>query len=249
MATRQKRTKYGLYSKNNPWRNTRQDKEIPWNKILSAVFMIILPIVVVCLSTNVVLRMGSFYSFAFEKTGVVSEIPFSISQESLVNTFSDFMIHKTGEFQLVEETDYMPQKLFSEKDQWVMNNIRLILDILLLITIVLFVVGIIIFIHMLKEGEKALIYDRAKKGVVIFSVLAIMNFIICIIPGSLTAMIRILFGGKFIPGDVLIQILETKVPMYFGIWQLVASIALMVVIGCVIHNYASRRKMFRKVEE
>ncbi|MEG0918680.1 MAG: hypothetical protein RR967_02610 [Anaerovoracaceae bacterium] len=249
MTTIQKRIKYGLRSKNNPWRNTRQDKEIPWNKILSAVFMIILPIVVVCLSTNAVLRMGSFYSFAFEKTGVVSEIPFSISHDSLVNTFSDFMVHKTGQFQLIEDTEYMPQKLFNEKDQWIMNTIRLILDILLLLTIALFIFATIIFVHMLKVSEKALIYDRAKKGVVIFSILAAINFIICIIPGSFPAIIRLLFGSEFIPGDVIIQILETKVPMYLGIWQLVSSIAIMTVIGYVIHSHASRRKMFRKVEE
>ncbi|MEG0291887.1 MAG: DUF1461 domain-containing protein [Anaerovoracaceae bacterium] len=245
----EKRKSYRRNSKKNPWRNTRNDKEIPWREIWAAVFMIILPIMVVTLATNFVFRSEAFYSFHFAKTEVVKEIPFSITQEDLSKTFADYMQHKSSTFQLVEKTEYMPQKLFNDRDGNIMATIRMILDVGLVFSMIFLIGALSIFAFLIRKGEKQLIYGRFLDSLTFFGALLLVNLAINLIVPVRELIFRMLFGVRFPPGDVLIQIFQTKFSLYLAGWELVASVVIMGVIGYFVHLLASRRKMFRKVEE
>ena len=46
----------GMRAKRNPWRNTRNDYNMPWNDIFAAIFMAILPLIVVIFASNIIIR-------------------------------------------------------------------------------------------------------------------------------------------------------------------------------------------------
>ena len=54
-----------------------------------------------------------------------------------------------------------------------------------------------------------------------------------------------MFGVRFEPGDVLIQIFDAKLPVYFGVWQLMVSLVIMIAVTYIINKLFGRRKMFR----
>ena len=47
----------GMRAKRNPWRNTRNDYNMPWNDIFAAIFMAILPLIVVIFASNIIISL------------------------------------------------------------------------------------------------------------------------------------------------------------------------------------------------
>lgn len=243
-----KRKKYRATSQKNPWRNTRNDKDIPWRNIGAFVFMLLIPIMVICLASNIVMRYDGFFAFFMSKTEVVREIPYAVEKEDLSKTFSDYMQHKTKNFQLTEKQEYNPQKLFTERNDSIMHMIRKILDILLVIGTLALIGCVSLFIFVLRSGEKSLIFNRYLDSLVILGVLLIGDVLVFAIPEARALLFREFFGVKFLPGDVLIQIFQKNLALYFLVGQLIVCAIIVIAMSYIVYKFASRRKMFRKVE-
>lgn len=232
-------------SKRNPWRNTRNDFVIPWNDIGAAIFMAILPIMIILIAGNVVVRSETFYSYYVSKTEVVKEIPYEIENQDVSETFGKFMMHKTSEFQLKENSEYMPQQVFNERDAKVMHSIRTIADVLLIVGIVLFVACFAIGFYLCRQGEKKILYESFINSWVWFAVLLLANGVIYFVPAVRELIFKEMYGVRFPPGDVLIQIFETKLPTYFGVALILASIVLAAAVFYVMNKFVKKQKMFK----
>ena len=57
---------------------------------------------------------------------------------------------------------------------------------------------------------------------------------------------RILYGVRFEPGDVLIQIFKTHLPSYYAIMTLILAVMMMIVIWYLMNKFVSYQKMFNK---
>lgn len=233
--------------KGNPWRNTRNDKSIPWMDILGAIFMVLLPILIICISSNIVLRSGTFYSFYFSKTAVINEIPYHTSNEELTATFSNFMMHKSNGFKLTENSDYMPQQVFNQRDGQVMESIRGYVDDIALGAILLFVMVAAIYALLYFHKEKKLLYGSYAHSVIWFIVLLAVEASVFLVPFLRELIFKTLFGVRFPLSDVLIILFENQLATYMGIGIILTSIVLMVVVYYFMKTTVSDRKMFRGI--
>lgn len=235
----------GKKQKQNPWRNTRRDFEMPWNDIWASIFMAILPIMIILLSANFVARYTGFYSFYMTKTEIIKEIPYEIESEDITKTFSNYMTHKTDIFQLKEHSDYQPQQVFTDRADSIMHTYRLIADVSLVIGILLLIAAIAIVIYLISKDEKKLIFDSFKTSWIWYGVLAATSAVMYLVPAVRELIFQQMFGVRFEPGDVLIQIFESQFPAYFCGWQLAVSLGFMLVITYSVNKLFGRRKMFR----
>ncbi len=235
----------GKKQKSNPWRNTRRDFNMPWNDIWAAIFMAILPMIIVILASNFVLRSGAFYSNYMTKTEIIKEIPYQVESDDITNTFENFMLHKSSEFKLIEKSDYQPQEVFTKRAGNIMSTIRTSLDVALVIGVVLLIGAVAIVCFLKSREENRLILESFKTSWIWFAVVMAVNAIIFLIPSVRGVIFQEMFGVRFEPGDVLIQIFDAKLPVYFGVWQLMVSLVIMIAVTYIINKLFGRRKMFR----
>ena len=91
------------------------NKNMPWNDIFAAIFMAILPLIVVIFASNIIIRGTFFYSFYFTRTDVVKEIPYEIKKDQLIENFGKYMQHRKSDFQIKENSKYKPQNVFADR--------------------------------------------------------------------------------------------------------------------------------------
>ena len=236
----------GMRAKRNPWRNTRNDYNMPWNDIFAAIFMAILPLIVVIFASNIIIRGTFFYSFYFTRTDVVKEIPYEIKKDQLIENFGKYMQHRKSDFQIKENSKYKPQNVFTDRGISIMQNIRTIFDVSLAIGISLAVVALVIVIYLYRQKEKRLIYESFTNSVIWFSVICAIYGGALLITPIRKLIFRILYGVRFEPGDVLIQIFKTHLPSYYAIMTLILAVMMMIVIWYLMNKFVSYQKMFNK---
>ena len=231
-------------SKKNPWRNTRNDFNMPWNDILASIFMILLPIVIFLTSFSIVIRSESFYSFYFTKSAIARDIPYEISGEDLSKHFGDFMKHRKADLSIKEKSDYKPQQVFSKRAIVTADSIRSGADIAMIFAIITGISIAIILLYLYKQEERHLIYDSFESSVIWFIVIIGIFSVSIFIRYVRTLIFRQLFGVRFEAGDVFIQIMKSDFPNYFGGAVIIVSLLLMIIIFYIMNRLFSYRRMF-----
>lgn len=236
----------GKRAKRNPWRNTRNDYNVPWNDILGGIFMMILPVIIISLSINVVLRGEFFYSIFFTKTEIAKEIPYEINGDELKVHFSDFMMHQKSSFMIKENNEYKPQDVFTQRSAQVMSSIREIADILLIVTIALLIVELAIVIYLYRQKEKRLIYESFESSVILFAVIMLLFAVSFLVKYVRGLIFKTFYGVRFEAGDVLIQIFKGGFATYFAVASIAVSILMMLGVFYLMNKFVSYRKMFKR---
>ena len=231
-------------SKKNPWRNTRNDFEIPWNKIYGITLILSIPVLLFTIVPNIVLRANAFYSYFLSKTGIVREIPYAIDKEDVCNTFVDFMLHKMQNFNLMEKEGYMPQLVFTKMDNEIMSFTRSFLDIIAIIGIIAMVFAIVAIVKLYTNKKKDFLFDQFKISMIVTGIVLAIHSAIIFIPSIRMNLFRGYFGSHFPPGDVLIQIFDAGFPIYYGASVIVVTIVLSLGIAYLMNKFVARRKLF-----
>ena len=232
-------------SKKNPWRNTRNDFHMPWNKIYSWMIMISMPLALLTMAPNVIMRSGAFYSYFLSKTGVVKEIPYAIEMEDVRDTFKNFMWHKSSVFNLREQdAAYMPQMVFTKVDSQIMSFARNITDVLAVICLLAIVVAIIAAVKLFAAKKRDLLFDSYKRAMIITGIGLVICSVIIFVPTLRTGIFRGRFGDTFPPGDVLIQIFDAGFPIYYGVGCIIVTIVLALGITYLMKEFVANRKLF-----
>ncbi len=231
--------------KKNHWRNTRNDLKIPWKEIWSKTFVIIFPIMIVLLANNIVVRNEVFYSHYMSRTGIVKEIPYEIENHDLAETFGDFMIHKKTLFSLEENSEYKPQQVFNKEDRKVMKTIRKAFDIMLILAVISAFFVACMMVYFLKKGNKKLLYKSYKKSLISFAVMEFFNVIVLFIKPLRKEIFNKVFDMEFPPGDVLVQLFEAKLTVYYGYFQIIVSLIIVGIVHYLMHKFVASHKMFK----
>ena len=232
------------HSKKNPWRNTRNDFQMPWKKIYGAMMIISMPIMLLTLAPNIILRSGAFYSYFLSKTGVVKDIPYAITMENVRDTFSSYMWHGMKVFNLREQEGYMPQWVFTNEDNIIMNNIRTWVDILAVICILSAVLLVIAIFKLYNAKKKEFLLSQFKGSLILSGICMILGNCLVLIQPVRAAIFQGRFGTEFPPGDVLIQIFQAGFPIYFGIGCIVVTIIAAGGITYLMNKFVASRNLF-----
>lgn len=237
---------YRRNSRRNPWRNTRKRREIPIEKVMVWILIISIPLMVICLTSNLVLRVSDTYQYNLRSTQAVSETGRLISEEKVIELFGDFMSGKTDDFVLMEEVEYQPENVFGPEDQRAMTNLRNALDIILAVGLVNFFVTALIYFFLIRWRKKEIHMKAYKCSIWTFILLTIANSMIKLMPSLRDATWGRIFGTEFPKHDVLIQLLEKSFALHVTIFDIIVSSVLMAILGYGTWKVAGRKKMFRR---
>lgn len=232
-------------SKRNPWRNTRNDFKMPWAGILTVIFAALLPLSMIFLAGNLIVRSGAFYTFYVARSEVIKEIPYEVENSDISDAFHDFMLHKNAVFALKENSDYKPQQVFSEQAAQVMGDFRLMMDILLAIGAALFILCAVIGIMMYKKNHGKLLYKRYLNSWIWLGALLVVSSVLIFIPAIRNGIFFKIYGDDFPPGDCLLKIFEMDFWTYFGSAQLIITMALMLGVLYLMKKFVVAHKMFK----
>lgn len=231
-------------SKKNPWRNTRNDFKMPWNKIYGVTLILTIPVMLLTIVPNIVLRSSAFYSYFLSKTGVVKEIPYAIEKDDVCNTFVDFMLHKMENFNLMEKEGYMPQLVFTKLDNEIMSFVRGAVDTLAVIGVIALILAIIAIVKLYTNKKKDFLFDQFKISMIVTAVVFAIHSVVIFVKAIRMGLFRGFFGDEFPPGDVLIQIFDAGFPVYYGASVIVVAVVLSLGIIYLMNKFVARRKLF-----
>ena len=231
-------------SKKNPWRNTRNDFKMPWNRIYGVMVIIAVPVMLVTLVPNLVLRSGTFYSYFLSKTGIVKEIPYAIEMEDVRDTFRNFMWHRMSGFNLMEKEGYMPQQVFTSSDNVIMGFMRTSADIMAVIGIIALILFLVAAIRLYINKKNDFLYDKFKISLIVAAVFTAVNSLIIFVPEIRTGIFRGYFGNRFPPGDVLIQIFDAGFPVYYAGGVIVVTIVAGAGLIYLMKKFVGSRNLF-----
>lgn len=125
------------------------------NFLLYIALIIILPISIVLLSGNIVLRVSETYVYHFNDSQVVEEVGSYVSGNEFAKSITGYF-NKPGkdEFQVYEENGEFRDPIFEEKEISVMSRAKTIMTLTLFTGIILFGAGIAIYIYLAGTEDK-----------------------------------------------------------------------------------------------
>lgn len=213
-------------------------------KIFVSVLVICIPFISVFAACNIVLRMPDLYVYEFNSTEVTNQIELSMKDDELGKFFSDFMIGKTKDFQLVAEFQEREQNVFSKNDQNNMENLRNILNRMLIIMGILLAVTVITYWILIAKKKRTEIRYAFKGSLIIFVILTILIVITFNIQYARDFINQVIFISSMEANEVLPLMLTEQ----FTRDCIVASIAVASVIIAILASITWRltkpRRMF-----
>lgn len=101
-----------------------------FNYVCSLILAVMLPLMIVILSSNLVLRVSEIYVFHFNDSQVINEIPYNVTGSQMAKEISSYWSSFSGEaFQVEEDNGDYQDPIFEPDEQRVMGKVKNILNI------------------------------------------------------------------------------------------------------------------------
>ena len=228
------------------WKRAVNRRDDTIYKRVANVIVFSVPIAVICLVANVIMRMKDVYSYSLSASGIIGATTVSTSEDELLGLITNFMTGKTDEFALMENSEFDPEQIFSALDQQAMTDARHVLDIMLIIGVVMLVLSVVAYWLLIRWRVREIFMKRFKVCVGVFAVLEILNILtVCIAPLR-AATWGLLIPMEFPDGDNLVLLLSDAFPRQVVMFEAIAGVFAMLLLGYLTWNVAGRRKMFRR---
>ena len=134
-----------------------------FNYFCSIILVITLPLMIVILSSNLVLRTSATYVFHFNDSQVISEVPYNVEGTEFADAISSYWSSFSDEpFQVREDNGMFKDEIFEEDEQLVMKQAKYVLNIELAVGILCLVLSTAIYIYLLKSGFGLALRNRYK---------------------------------------------------------------------------------------
>lgn len=201
---------------------------------------------IICLSANITMRLPDTYQYSLSSSQILTVAPVVVDETSLVNTFGDYMQHKTNDFSLKEAVDYKPQDVFNKKDKAAMFNLRKALDIMLIVGIAMLLISAVCYFFLIRWRKKQIHMSGYKWAVLCTIILLGVNSLLKVVPILRTWTWGRLFGAGFPDGDLLILVLENNFAIQVSIFDVVISLIILGILGYATWEFSGRKKMFKQ---
>lgn len=228
------------------WKRTVNRRDDTIYKRVASVIVLSVPLAVFCLVANVIMRMKDIYSYSLSASGILGRTTVATSEEEILGLITDFMNGKVSEFALMENSAFDPEQIFTALDNQAMTAARDVLHLMLIVGIAALVVSLIAYFLLIRWRVKDIFLKRFKAGIAVFAALEILNIVtVCIEP------VRLATWGRLIPmefpdGDNLVLLLGDAFPRQVVMFETIAGVVAMLLIGYITWYFAGRRKMFRR---
>lgn len=233
---------YRKNSRRNPWRNNMKRREIQWDNVFGKLLVISVPIMIICLSANITMRMSDTYQYSLSSSQVLDSAPVVVEETALVNLFGSYMQHRTAVFSLKEAVSYKPGDAFNAMDRQFMHNLRKTMDVILMLGIAMLAISALGYFFLIRWRKKVWHMMCFKKSFVVFLILSAVSAASTAIPFFRENTWERLFNTGFADGDLLALILQKGFALQVTVFNLIISFVLMGILAYATWEVAGRKK-------
>lgn len=208
--------------------------------------VVTLPLMIICLSANVMMRMGDVYEYSMDSSGIMDSTTLRTTKDEVVGALSKYMQHRTDELSLIESAEIEPVEIFGTEDREAMSQTRTLLDIMLAIGALAFVASALAYFLLIRWRVKDIFMKRFKVAFAVTIMLEVLNIVLV----TVEPLRRIVFGRfirmDFPDGDNLVLLLADDFPRQVVMFETIMGTVLMLILAYFTWSVAGRRKMFKR---
>jgi hypothetical protein len=229
-----------------PWRVNLTKKSVPWTRILAPILLISIPLFVIIAVDNTLLRLPDLYEYHFLSSETLDERMIAADEDAVSKLMSDYLLHKTDQFQMKEDLEYMPADVFTKADGAMMQMLRTFLDTQAMIGVFMLLITIILIVFLLRRKERDLLLQSFYYSLPVFALMKIIEVVLMVF-GSLRYRVCGIPTVEMVDSEDLIPALLNN--GYFrslAIAEFALSIVLLGVIYFIMLTLAGRKTTFRR---
>lgn len=146
-----------------------------FNRICSVIVIFTAATFILSFSQNLIFRSAEVYGFYFNDSRAVDRIYTSLTSSEMADEIAGFMgSWRPEKFEVLEDTGYDMESVFTEEESVNMMAAKKILDISSVIFVISMIVTVAIYVYFLRNGKKKVLADMFKVsiGLVIAGIMA-----------------------------------------------------------------------------
>ncbi len=145
-----------------------------FNYLCSMILAVLMPLMIVILTSNLVLRVSEVYVFHFNDSQVVREIPYNVSERDMAEGIASYWSSFSGEaFQVNEDNGVYQDPVFDQTEQRIMWRVKTVLNIALAVGLFCFAIVLAVYIYLWKNGFRDALRNRYRVGAVLTAALLV----------------------------------------------------------------------------
>ncbi|WP_227017634.1 DUF1461 domain-containing protein [Sinanaerobacter chloroacetimidivorans] len=206
--------------------------------------IICIPLISITGAYNIVLRMPDLYVYEFNRVQLTDELELELKDEEFGHFFSDFMIGKVENFELIADYQGKEQNVFHTMEQVSMEHFKQLLNILLYAFAGMLLIAVICYGVFMANNRKYFLRTAFKSGILVYLVMIILPIITYLVPSLRDFMQQFIFRFKFNEDNLLTQIFTESFVVEFLAATTFISAVILFITGSVTWRMTKPRRMF-----
>lgn len=216
------------------------------SKIALIVITVLLPISIICIADNGIYRVSDTYRYNFNDTQLVTQQGLSVDVYDVAHAYSGYLMGKQDKFHLTEKVGNNETELFSEEASLTMENVKKLLDVMLILGAGGLLLAIASYVLLLRMRMKNEIRRWFRHSIVVFAALLAFNMMVQMMPAVRDVLLGRMYDFDFEKDELFIVIMRGSLLQQFAIFDSVLAGILMAVSGYIHHMLTKPRKLFFK---
>lgn len=216
-----------------------------FNFICSIILVITLPLMIVILSSNLILRSSATYTFHFNDSQVVMEVPYSVRGNEFASEITSYWNSFSKKpFQVYEDNGMFKDEIFEEDEQAVMKKAKDVLNIELAVGLFCLILSAGIYIYLLKSGFHEALRNRFKVCIGVTIGLLLLQAVTFSIKGFRLWLYQVLIGVQLHKDSVLQLILGDPSYVTYIIFASIFGGGALAILSYLHHELTKPRQIF-----
>lgn len=216
-----------------------------FNYFCSIILVVTLPLMIVILSSNLILRVSATYVFHFNDSQVISEVPYNVEGTEFADAIASYWSSFDDEpFQVYEDNGLFKDKVFEEDEQAVMEKAKYVLNIELAAGILCLVLSTGIYIYLLKSGFGLALRNRYKVCTGVTIGLLVLQLVCWFTKGFRLWLYDTFIGISLHKDSVLALILGDPSFKTYMLFATIFGAAMLAILTYVHHSITRPDRMF-----
>ena len=215
------------------------------NYLWYTLLIILIPLMIVILSTNIVLRSKETYVFHFNDTQAVNKIYTDVTGTELAGEISSYWSSfDKSEFQVYEKNGKFKDPVFGKKDSQVMGKVKKAVNIELAVGVVFLAISLILYRMLYVKGFRAALHKMGYiSGGITIGLLIVMNILLRI-KSFRMLMYNLFVGIELGKKSVLVTLLGSLFYKTYLLFATMAGVALLAILFYVNYNLTKDKRIF-----
>ncbi len=215
-----------------------------FNYASSILVVIFLPLMIVVLSSNAVLRMSETYVYHFYDTRAASSLGYNVDSSEFAKEIAGYWSSFDDEFQVYENNGDFSDPIFDDDEQVAMWRAKLAINFHLLLGIFCGIVGLSFYIYLYRRGFKKALRKRGFLAAGITAVLIVIQDVL-LSSGEFQAMLYDRFiGVELEEGSALMTLLGSSFYKTYNLFSTILGMAILGIFFYIHFNITKIKHVF-----